>query len=121
MHNNLGMRTKKMHEKYKRYQRTHFKDGACTLCDKKKAKSLKEFKNWRIVENIFPWDRIAKLQHMILPKRHVVSPKLNKSERDELEKIKMNYINKRYVIIAEATNRAKSIPEHFHLHLIVTK
>ena|SRR3989338_3736717 len=116
-----GVRTKKMYDKYQRYKKTHFKEMACNLCDKTKANTLKIFRYWKIVENLFPWDRIIKVHHMIIPKRHATEDKLNSKEKQELEKLKSGYINKNYGIMAEATDRKKSIPGHFHLHLIVLK
>lgn len=113
------MRTQKMHRKYKTYQKTHFKSDSCVLCDK--AKDKKNFKHWRLVKNLFPWDRIATAQDMIFPKRHVRYEKLTKAEKAELEKMKAGYLNKKYDILAEATDRIKSIPEHYHLHLILLK
>ena len=114
-----GTRTKKMHDEYKKYQKTTFGPGVCVLCSK--AKMIKTFKHWKIVVNLFPWDRIAKIQHMIIPKRHIVYGKLTSAEKQELEKIKLNYLNKKYDILAEATNRILSIPSHYHLHLILLK
>jgi hypothetical protein len=116
-----GTRTKRMHERYQRYQKIHFRKGVCNLCDTIKSPSLKEFKYWRIVKNLFPWDRIALVQDMIIPKRHTVYEKLTVKEKKELDRLKSGYINEKYVVIAEATHRKKSIPDHFHLHLIILK
>ena len=110
-----------MHERYQRYKKSHFKLGWCSLCDKERSATLKTYRYWKIVNNLFPWDRIAKIQHMLLPKRHVPYQKLNKKEKQELEKLKGGYVEHHYDIMAEATHRKKSIPEHYHLHLIVLK
>jgi hypothetical protein len=115
------MRTKRMEKKYLKFKTDGHLSNGCNLCDKKKAETIKEFKYWRIVNNIFPWDRIARINHLIISKRHIVYEKLNKQEKIELDKLKSKYINKKYEIIAETTNRKKSIPEHFHLHLIIPK
>jgi len=116
-----GLRTHKLHKKYKKYQRASFRPGQCVLCDKVGAKTLKNFRHWRIVRNLFPWNRVAKIQHLIIPKRHAMYPRLNNQERKELEKIKLDYLNNQYDVLAEATPRIQSVPEHFHLHLIVLK
>lgn len=116
-----GLRTKKMYERYKRYRAAKFAPGECVLCGEAKTRTIKNFKYWRIVKTIFPWDRIVKLHHMIIPERHAVYPELTAAEKNELEKIKANYINKNYGVMAEATHRKKSIPDHYHLHLIVLK
>jgi hypothetical protein len=116
-----GVRTKKMHEKYQKYRKAHFKEGVCNLCHKTKTATIKSFRYWRIVPNLFPWDRIAKTHHMLIPKRHRTYEKLTPPEKKELEKLKPSYINQHYWVIAEATHRKKSIPDHFHLHLLVLK
>lgn len=111
-------RTKKTYIKYKKFKKEKVFINECGLC---KEKLIKEFKYWKIIKNRFPWDRIAKINHIVIPKRHVVYKKLNKKEKKELETIKMGYIEKKYELLAEATNRKKSIPGHFHIHLIILK
>jgi hypothetical protein len=116
-----GARTKKMQDKYQRYKKTHFRDGQCSLCNKSRTATIKNFKHWRIVKNLFPWDRIARIHHMIIPKRHVVYEELSALEKRELDRLRPRYLNDHYWVIAEATHRKKSIPGHFHLHLMVLK
>ncbi len=113
-----SLRTKKIHEKYKRVLTKRSPLDACVLC---KKIALKEFKYWKIVHNRFSWDRIAKIHHMIIPKRHIVYEQLNTKEKKEFESIKSKYIDKKYELIAEMTAKEKSIPEHFHVHLIIMK
>lgn len=117
----LGARTKKTQARYERHKKAHFGKGVCKLCDKKSVPTLKDFRYWRIVKNRFPWDRIASIHHLLLPKRHTTYEKLSRAEKAELEKLKPSYINRSYWIIAEATHRKKSIPGHFHLHLLVLR
>ncbi len=93
--------------------------GVCSLCTK--DKSIKKFKHWRIVENRFPYDLIAKTHHIIISSRHVVYDKLNKAEKKELDLIKSTYIQIKYQMFMEATKKRQSVPEHFHIHLIVFK
>lgn len=112
------MRTQKMYLKYMKYKKAGHLEK-CPLCYK--APLIKTYKHWKIVNNIFPWDKIAKIQHMVIPKRHVAYEELNSAEKLELDSIKNKYIHQSYDIIAEATHKNKSIPEHFHLHLIVVK
>lgn len=94
-------------------------DRICDICEK--APLVKEFTYWKIVDNIFPWDYIAKIQHMAVPKRHVVYEELSDEEKKEYDEIKVGYIEREYDIMAEATNKMKTIPSHFHMHLIVMK
>jgi len=112
-------RTKKTEEKYKKFMAKGFLAKGCNLC--RKVKSIKEFRYWRIVDNEFPWDRIAKINHMIIPKRHIIYEELNKAEKKEFESIKSAYIEEKYELIAEVANKKKSIPDHFHIHLIILK
>ena len=114
-----NLRSEQMMQKYREYQKTDFKPGTCTLCDK--APAVQDFKYWKIAENIFPWDRIAQVQDMLLPKRHVTYSELTAEEKKEFEDIKQTYVEEHYDITAEATNRIKTIPEHFHVHLIIIK
>lgn len=112
------LRTKKMNKYYRGLIAKGFLENGCNLC---KEKSVKEFKYWKIIKNRFPWDRIAKTHHMIIPIRHVVESKLTKAELKEFSLLKKSYIEKNYELIAESTKKKKTIPSHFHLHLIVAK
>lgn len=88
----------------------------CVLCTKP---SLKEFTHWRILKNDFPYDLVAEKHDMIVPKRHVKEDWLTDEEKSELFSIKEDNLIKNYDFTLEAFG--KSIPEHFHLHLIVIK
>jgi hypothetical protein len=114
-----SLRTKEMEQKYREYKKDGHMDRICNLCEK--APLVKEFRYWKIVENIFPWDNIAKLQHMLVPKRHIKYDKLNDEEKKEFDELKISYVEQEYEIIAEVTNKKKSIPEHLHIHLIIMK
>lgn len=116
-----SLRSKKTSEKYKKYKANVLPQNQCGLCKKEQEKLLKEFKYWRILDNLFPWDRIAKVNHLLVPKKHIVEKHLTESARKELEFIKSTYVNDNYELMAEATHKKKSIPEHFHMHLIVIK
>ncbi|KKS04308.1 MAG: hypothetical protein UU82_C0011G0009 [Candidatus Nomurabacteria bacterium GW2011_GWC2_41_8] len=115
------LRKKKSHQKYLKLIAKGFLTDGCNLCNKKKTKSLKEFRYWRIINNLFPYDRIAKINHIILPKRHTAEKKLTKAEKKEFEIIKSRYIEQKYEFLIETVNKQKSIPGHFHIHLIIIK
>ena len=93
-------------------------EDACVLCT---SDVLKSFTYWKIIANRFPYDRIAKVHDMILPLRHVTENDLTEAERDELHSIKTAYLNEHYDVFLEASSRLKTVPAHFHLHLIVLK
>jgi hypothetical protein len=56
---------------------------------------------------------------MLIPIRHTAVP--NEEELAEYETIKKTFVNDTYRYILEATNRTKSIPSHYHLHLVEIK
>lgn len=80
---------------------------------------MQSFKFWKLVPNEFPYDKITKIHDMLVPLRHTVE--INDEELAELLELRNTYINQHYRYIMEATNRTKSIPTHFHLHLIEIK
>ena len=110
-----SFRTVKSTKKYLKHLKKRAKGDICPLC--RERKTIKKFKYWRIIENDFPYDKIAKIHQMIVPRRHISEDELNKKELDEFKKIKKKHIVKNYDYISEGM--AKSIPNHFHLHLIV--
>lgn len=113
-----SLRTKDIEESYQKYIAEGGLEKGCILCGKK---SLKDFNYWFISENDFPYGRIASVHHMIIPKRHAVENKLSEKEKGEFKKIKEGYIKQNYEFIMEATDKVKTIPSHFHLHLLVVK
>lgn len=84
---------------------------------------VKEFKNWVILENKFPYDRVATVNHIIVTKREVVSDwsLLTQEEREEFEKIKADYLMNKYDALLENFPSAQTMPGHFHLHLLILK
>lgn len=112
------LRTPEMKKKYQEYQKLNPVVDECAICSKA---AIKTFKHWKVTDNAFPYDLIASKHHMIVPLRHVPEKGLNKEERTELESIKEMYIDPTYDYIIEATPKNKSIPAHFHLHLIIGK
>jgi len=112
------LRTLEGKNKYKKYRENHVIDGSCEICSKE---AIVDFKNWKIVNNDFPYDLVADVHHMLVTKRHADEHGLNTEEKNEMEEIKFGYVNENYDYIIEATVKNKSIPAHFHLHLIVAK
>lgn len=106
-----------MTKKYDDYRAHGALQGSCVLCEKV---PLHKFVHWKIISNDFPYDLIAEVHEMIVPIRHSIEEGLTQEERDEFFEIKQGYLQK-YGYIIEATRTVKSIPEHFHLHLIIEK
>lgn len=101
-----------MHEDRKRGYRR------CYLCT---GKTIKEFAGWRIIENEYPYDRIADSHHLITTKRHAKEATLTPHEKMEYERDVKPYLHRHYDLIFENTVRTKSIPGHHHLHMITLK
>ncbi|MCX6755866.1 MAG: hypothetical protein NTX85_00805 [Candidatus Nomurabacteria bacterium] len=84
---------------------------------------VKEFDNWVIVTNEFPYDAVASTSHMIATKREVGFDwaLLSTEEREEYELIKKTYLAEHYDAIWENLPRGSTVAHHFHVHLIVLK
>lgn len=110
-------RTQKTHDAYEQAKaRGHLTSGVCRMCE---DETLVEFTNWRIITNLFPYDNIAQTHHLLIPKRHVIEQELTAQEVAELHNLKETKLNDTYTFIFEPLPKQKSIPQHFHLHLIV--
>lgn len=114
----VSLRTAKVTKAYLEYVKNGGLLDSCPLCVKE---SVKDFQFWRIVKNNFPYDRIAKVHHMLIPLRHVPEDALTLEEVKELREIKKIFVSDSYTWIIEPTMKHKTIPAHFHLHLIVGK
>ena len=90
----------------------------CVLCEKQ---AIESFGFWKIVENSFPYDVIAKVNHILVPLRHTRESELNESEKGELQQIKKDFLSKKYDYLLENLPKNQSVPEHFHIQLIVGK
>lgn len=111
------LRTPEQAAAYREYRTNKPAEAPCPLCA---AEAIKTFTYWKIIPNRFPYDRIAREHDMIVPLRHVTEDKLSEKERTELTAVKRDYLQ-RYDYFIEATSKTKSIPEHFHIHLLVGK
>ena len=107
-------RTQATHDTYMEVLRNRSPYDGCRLCDEK---TLVEFTHWKIINNEFPYDKIASVHHMLLPKRHTKGNDLSVVELNELTTLKGSYLNEHYYMIAEAMPKRKTLPSHHHLHL----
>lgn len=107
-----------MKRRYQQYQKDHPPSDECSICTKP---AIKSFTYWKLTDNAFPYDLVASTHHMIVPLRHVTEDGLNPEEIKEFKTIKESLMNDTYDYIIEATQKNKSIPAHFHLHLIIGK
>jgi hypothetical protein len=113
-----NLRTPETHAKYKNFLAQREPGQVCVLCT---AEPLQIFTHWKIITNNFPYDRVAKTHHMIVPLRHVIEADITPEEEAELVEIKKGYINDHYDFILEPTEKTKSLPTHLHLHLLEIK
>ncbi len=111
-----SLRTEESEKIFQEFRKTGKMDSSCALCEKE---PVKQFEHWKIVTNDFPYDRLASVHHMIVPLRHIQEKEFNQAEKDEIAALKETYLNTEYEYIIEATRKKKSIPGHFHYHLIV--
>lgn len=113
------LRTRATEAKYDAVKASGEMDGACPLCDERET--LKAFTYWRVVENLFPYDRVAKTHHMVVLLRHAPLEELTAEEKQEFEKIKNEYIHEHYEFFIEPSPKKRSIPAHCHFHMITVK
>lgn len=92
-------------------------DSGCALCAKT---AIKTFTYWKLIPNEFPYDLIASTHEMLVPLRHSTEQDLNADELQEFQSIKATDLQT-YDYLVEATMKTKSIPQHFHLHLLIGK
>ncbi len=112
------LRTPETEAAYTAHKKAGGLTHGCVLC---KSDSVKEFTSWRIIENQYPYDLVAKVHHMILPKRHVPLEEVSPEEWQEYQDIKASYIQDTYEFFIEPSTARRSIPEHWHLHLLISK
>lgn len=111
------LRTNETESKYQEDQKAGLLDHGCIFCD---LEPVVEFEHWKIIKNKYPYDKVTCVHDMIYPKRHVAEKDLNEEEINELAHLKGTYLNERYQFIIEPLPKHKSIPNHFHIHLVVT-
>lgn len=110
------LRTPETEQKYQDMKDSGIMNKVCRLCEE----DIKmNFMHWRLVPNRFPYDRAFEPHDMLIPIRHTAT--LNEEEKAEFELIKESYIDRHYHYIMEATHPTKSIPQHYHLHLVEIK
>lgn len=88
-----------------------------------KGQIIKEFNNWFIMINDFPYDAVAEVNHMIVTKRKVSFDwkLLNKEEVSEFQIIRDNYLKDNYDVIYENLPSGQTQPGWFHLNLLKLK
>jgi diadenosine tetraphosphate (Ap4A) HIT family hydrolase len=108
------LRSPEMHERYLTYPKDpNFMNT---------ANSIRDFNYWRIIENKFPYDTIAKTHHLLVPKQQTTSwLDIGLSESAELDLLIMYELPKEYDMILLNFPKAQSVKDWLHFHLIVVK
>ena len=112
------LRKKETQDSYDEHKAQGHLENNCPLCT---SESIETYTYWRVIDNRFPYDKISDLHHMIIPRRHIIESELTPEEQIELMELKNSVLNEKYMYIFEALPGKKSIPGHFHYHLLVVK
>ena len=94
--------------------------GDCFMCDNTPAA---KYEHWCLTPSAYPYDLLAKTHLLLYPVRHVANrTDLTEDEVDELMVILDNIENgDKFDAILENFKKSKSVPGHFHLHLLEYK
>lgn len=114
--NQKTLRTPKTQKKYMDYLSNDY-TGNCIFCAKELL--VKEYKYWLLIKNRFPYDKVYTNHLLLAPKRHVAELyEITEAEHQELDKL-FDEIPHNQVILNKRADR--SIPRHFHFHLVTIK
>ena len=116
----MDFRKKRTLKKHHAYRSTKDFKMKCDFCITEPSSKKQSFVYWKILKNIFPYDRIAEEHDLIIPKRHFQhESEMTNNERAELVHIKSHQLSahKKYDFIWENFLHMRSM-EHYHLHLL---
>lgn len=110
------LRTQETHDRYESAPKTE----ECFICS---SPILIEYKYWIVIENDFPYDSIAEVHRMIVPRRHIANRgDLTAKELKQLDDIKKNLDEEGfYDALFENFTAGRTFLEHYHLHLLKWK
>lgn len=111
-------RTKETEAQYQAVRSVKTWNNDCIMCG---LAPQTKFKHWKIEPNKYPYDKVAGVHDLLYTIRHTTGHDLTTEERAELTELKTTYLNERYHFIIEPLPKYRSIPDHYHLHLIVAK
>lgn len=112
------LRTPDLQEKYDHHLKAlkHADDHTCPLCSKE---PIELYVHWKLIRNDFPYNKIAEKHLMLVPLRHVVEADFTSEEIAELRTIKHDILTSPdFDMVIEVDELYKTIPSHFHLHVI---
>lgn len=109
-----NLRTPEMHEKY--INATKDPDFY------ENTPSVEDFVHWRIIENSYPYDAIATVHHMLVPRRVFQHPKeMTVEEMLEFSMLENFTLVDTYDFISRNFPANQSAPQRLHYHLLALK
>lgn len=111
----LLLRTEATAERYVAEQMNN-PHRACPLCLYEGVE--REFTYWVLMKNKFPYDRYFSKSDMLVLRRHASEQEVTDAERAELFTIRTEILTSEYDSVMDHLPRQKSIPGHYHVHLI---
>lgn len=116
----VSLRTREMAQKYREDQLNKKWDSENYSFDWE-SNHIELFKYWALVPANYPYDLIAEVHHLLVPKRVFPSYReVSKEEWEEFMDIK-DQLKARYDFILENLPSKITIGSHYHLHLIKMK
>jgi len=115
---NTALRTPETWERYQNEPRRP--QGTCFMCDANAITIVREYSHWLIIENNFPYDAVAEISHLLIPKRHFnFKETMELEEAQQLKSIEeMADAEQNYDCILKNFSVGQSQPQHAHYHLI---
>jgi len=121
--NIMQLRSKEMRDKYAENQ-SHYTDFSSTKnFEEDKERVIQSFNHWNIITNLFPYDNVAEVHDMLVPKRIFGGLfDCTTEEWDEYKSI-INQLEEDsyYDVLIKNFSKHKSIHRHLHIHLIIWK
>lgn len=112
------LRTNKILKPYRAHRRSLGEELSKT--DLTKLPFIRAWKYWVLVENEYPYDKIAKKHSLLVATRHFVhDSEMDILEREELFAIKAEFAESReYDSLLENLSHNRTVPWQYHLHCL---
>lgn len=81
---------------------------------------IKQWKNWLLIDNEFPYSAAFSVHHMLIPKRKTTQKQLAIDEKQEFDNI-LDELSDQYDCLLINFQKKQSIKNHFHVHLLTYK
>lgn len=118
---NTALRTR---QTWERYQNTpKHKEGYCFMCQLADVVIIKQFEHWYIIENQYPYDTVAEIHHLLVPRDHIakaerLTPQCTEEAATIMEAIEAEGF---YDCFISNFPVGQSQKQHFHIHLVKWK